>query len=98
LLWNWWPAKRYFGGQTVWWMVMVLSVKWLQYVWCMLCGVSFSCWRITSYDRSFVWAAEVTLEVMFVLCNEEVEMSVCEQLCMQDPDFRLDGILKLMPR
>jgi hypothetical protein len=35
---------------------------------------------------------------MIVPCNEEVEMLVCEQLCMQDPDFQLDGILKLMPR
>jgi hypothetical protein len=34
---------------------------------------------------------------MIVPCNEEVEMSVCEQLCMQYPDFQLDGILKLMP-
>ena len=25
-------------------------------------------------------------------------MSVCEELCMQDPDFELDGILELMPR
>lgn len=97
MLWNLLPAKRYFSGQTIWWMDM-MSVKWLQYVWCMLCGVPLSCWRITSCDRSFVWAAKVTLEVMIVPCNEEVEMSVCEQLCMQDPDFQLDGILKLMPR
>jgi hypothetical protein len=98
LLCNWWPAKWYFSGQTIWWVDMILSVKWLQYVWCMLCGVQLLRWRITSCDKSFVWAAEVTLEVMIVPCIEEVEMSVCEQLCMQDSGFQLDGILKLMPR
>ena len=49
--------------------------------WHVLCGVAFSCWRITPSDKSFVWA------ILQFYSNEEVEMVVDKWFQIQESNF-----------